>query len=189
MGLAGADGAQGPQGVAGPVGPMGPAGPSGADGAQGPQGIAGPVGPEGPQGPPGSSNTELLGTNYIPSSGSVGIGTTQPQADLDVRGTLAVDELTGPWDQSESGFIVLGDIQIVWGRYGSTSAGTLAFTSFPAPFVDVSYSVSLTPQYISPYRVTNIITKTTTGFAAQTFHMNGSYSGGSGDFIAIGRWR
>lgn len=86
-------------GTPGPVGPQGPQGDPGATGATGPQGPPGPAGPQGPQGLPGSGTVSGT-TNYIAkftpdgtsvgnsqmfeNSNGIGIGTTTPQAPIDV---------------------------------------------------------------------------------------------------------
>ena len=200
-GPAGADGSAGPQGVPGPMGPVGPMGPAGADGAigpvgergatgeAGPQGIAGPQGEVGPQGPEGSPPNYILGTNYVPKDGNVGIGTTEPQAELDVRGAILAGELKGPWDQSENGFVMLGDLQIAWGTFSSSSAGATAVTTLPAPFASTSYQVTVSAAYLEPYRVAHVMSKTARTISVQTFHSNGTRSGATGSYIAIGKWR
>lgn len=188
QGPRGLTGPQGPTGLTGPQGPMGPQGPIGLQGPMGPQGPMGAQGPAGPQGGRGPANTELLGTNYIPSSGSVGINTTEPTSELDVRGTVTADRFEGPWDQSKNGFIMLGDVQIVWGTYRSSSSGSYAFTNFPAPFVDTNYSIDLTPTFGSARY--SVVTAVERGrFSAQTYSANGARSGVFGRYIAIGRWR
>lgn len=104
QGLPGSTGPTGPTGSIGPVGPAGPqgvTGPSGADGAPGqagPQGVTGATGATGPTGPlvPGSVNQTLRhnGTDWEASSNiwntgsNVGIGTTNPQATLEVNGAV-----------------------------------------------------------------------------------------------------
>lgn len=63
-------------------------------GPKGPKGDQGDTGPQGPQGPQGvaigwgSSGNDV----YTTLDGGVGIGTSTPQATLDVRGTLHVEE-------------------------------------------------------------------------------------------------
>lgn len=96
-GPAGATGPQGPIGPAGPTGPAGPQGPigltgpqgntgaTGATGAQGPQGIQGI---QGPVGPAGASPWVLAGTITHYTAGFVGINTTTPNSNLEVRGTM-----------------------------------------------------------------------------------------------------
>jgi len=81
---------QGPPGPQGPAGPKGDTGDTGAQGAQGPTGApgatgaTGSAGPQGSQGPAGASPFTLNGTSAYYSSGNVGIGTTTPNAALEV---------------------------------------------------------------------------------------------------------
>ncbi|MBI1379752.1 MAG: hypothetical protein GC161_01545 [Planctomycetaceae bacterium] len=80
-------------GPVGPTGPIGPAGPTGATGATGPAGPTGPMGPAGPvgatgpAGPAGDGFWTLNGTNAYYNSGNVGLGTTTPSTNLEVRKT------------------------------------------------------------------------------------------------------
>ncbi len=113
QGPIGPTGPQGLQGIQGPIGPTGPQGlqgiqgPIGPTGPQGLQGIQGPIGPTGPQGlqgiqgptgptlPLGGSNYQLLyhddgnisgaDAYYTESSGYLGLGTSEPEAKLDVN--------------------------------------------------------------------------------------------------------
>jgi len=99
-GPAGPVGPQGPIGLTGPQGPTGPAGPTGATGPEGPmgqtgpQGAPGPMGAQGPQGiqgpvgPAGASPWGLTGTITHYTAGFVGINTTTPNSNLEVRGTM-----------------------------------------------------------------------------------------------------
>lgn len=201
QGVPGPEGAMGPVGAAGPEGPVGATGATGAmgatgpkgdkgdTGAAGPQGVAGPRGEVGPQGPEGPPPNYILGTNYVPKDGSVGIGTTEPQAELDVRGAILAGELKGPWDQSENGFVMLGDLQIAWGTFTSTSTGPAAVTPLPASFASTNYQVTVSAAYLDPYRVAHVMAKTASTITVQTFHSNGTRSGAIGSYIAIGRWR
>lgn len=96
----------GPAGPVGPAGPIGPQGPDGATGAQGPIGATGPQGIQGPQGatgatgatgsqgiqgpvgPAGASPWVLSGSNAYYTAGFVGVNTTTPSTNLEVRGTM-----------------------------------------------------------------------------------------------------
>lgn len=82
-------GEQGPAGAQGPAGPEGPQGPAGPVGPMGPAGAAGAAGPMGPAGPAGASPFELMGDDAVYTQGRVGIGTTAPEA------LLEVSDLTG----------------------------------------------------------------------------------------------
>lgn len=100
-GTAGVNGVTGPQGATGANGPngaTGPTGPSGLQGNPGSTGAQGPTGPTGATGPlvAGSVNQTLRydGTNWVANSTiwntgtNVGIGTTNPQAALEVNGEV-----------------------------------------------------------------------------------------------------
>ena len=108
VGPAGPTGSQGAQGVPGPIGPTGatgttgltgPIGPQGNQGAQGnigPQGLIGPMGPAGSANITGTVNSIVKfaglstgGDSQIyDDSANVGIGTTNPNAKLDVAGDI-----------------------------------------------------------------------------------------------------
>ena len=88
-GAQGDPGPQGPQGEQGPYGATGPRGAQGDPGPQGPQGERGPygaTGPQGIQGLPGDSHWSISGSTTYYNTGNVGIGTTNPDSKLDVRG-------------------------------------------------------------------------------------------------------
>lgn len=63
----------------------GPVGPQGPQGSKGDTGEPGPQGPVGPQGPAGDSHWRVSGTDTYYSDGSVGVGTSNPGATLEVR--------------------------------------------------------------------------------------------------------
>lgn len=99
----GATGPTGPQGATGNDGAAGAQGPTGADGPAGLTGNTGPTGPTGATGttgllPDGSSagnTTYWNGTQWVTNNsniynngGNVGIGTTNPNAKLEVQGTV-----------------------------------------------------------------------------------------------------
>lgn len=192
MGPPGQQGPEGPRGsvgLMGPQGPVGPSGPVGPQGSVGPQGPMGPEGPQGPQGERGPAATELVGSNLIAASGSLGVGTTSPEAELDVRGAIQGDELRGPWDQSHSGFVLLGDLQIVWGQFESNASGGFAHTQLHSPFLDNKYQLVLTPRFPSGNRYATVLTQTATSFTAQSYDNNSTRSSVDGSYIAIGRWR
>ena len=91
-GVTGSTGATGPQGpigltgAPGATGPQGPIGLPGATGAPGPQGpigltgATGSTGVTGPQGPAGASPFTLNGSDAVFTTGSLGVGTSPPNA-------------------------------------------------------------------------------------------------------------
>ena len=81
----GADGADGAPGAPGADGAPGAQGLPGADGATGATG-AGATGATGATGPAGASVFGLNGADAFYNAGNVGIGTTSPNAKLDVQG-------------------------------------------------------------------------------------------------------
>jgi len=157
-GPAGPQGDAGPEGPAGPVGPAGPQGPTGATGATGatgpagPQGSQGPVGPAGPAGAPGDSHWQLSGTATFYLNGPVGIGTSSPEASLDVVTTLATNARAVSGTSTATSGVNYG----VWAQsasssgravYGIASSGTGLnyggrFFSFSGGGVGVSGSAS-----------------------------------------------
>ena len=100
-----------PSGLEGPVGPTGPVGPPGAEG---------PVGPVGPTGATGlliggaSSQTARhngstwVSTNMLVNTGSrIGVGTTSPNAELDVDGKVSVGGTLGTGAASSTNLLNL----------------------------------------------------------------------------------
>lgn len=100
----GATGPTGPAGLNGQNGATGPTGPTGSQGIQGQQGAPGATGAQGPTGPIGPTGPLVSGTvnqtlrydgsTWVANSTiwndgtNVGIGTTNPQATLDVAGPV-----------------------------------------------------------------------------------------------------
>ena len=88
-GVTGLQGIAGPQGMKGDTGATGPQGVPGVIGATGAQGIQGETGERGPVGPTGQADSAWSRNGahiYNNNPGRVGIGTANPQADLDVAG-------------------------------------------------------------------------------------------------------
>ncbi len=85
----------GPEGEDGPANEPGPQGPQGLPGAGGPAGpagiagIAGPPGEEGEKGPKGQTFSPWIQqAGYIQHAAPIGIGTDDPQCELDIAGIL-----------------------------------------------------------------------------------------------------
>ncbi len=126
----------------------------------------------------------------VSADGRLGVGTTTPRAPLQVIGEARVGEITGEWDQSDSGYVRFGDLQIVWGRYNSSSSFD-AVTTLPVAFVDANYTVALTPTSSATNNLTSSLkSRTPSSFIAQTSTASSSDRlNANGDYIAIGRWR
>lgn len=99
-GPTGADGITGPKGDAGLPGATGPTGDAGLQGTTGPTGATGPTGLTGatgllPNGTTAGNTTYWDGTQWVTNNsniynngGNVGVGTTSPNAKLEVNGTI-----------------------------------------------------------------------------------------------------
>jgi hypothetical protein len=124
-GLVGPQGPIGPQGPTGPQGPVGPTGSKGDTGAPGATGATGPMGPMGPQGPVGSTGAQgpigpqgpagdsfwlQNGSNVYYSSGNLGLGTSLPATNLEIRksGTASM-RLRSTASSGESTLDLVGD--------------------------------------------------------------------------------
>ncbi len=100
-GIQGLTGPTGPQGIPGEQGPIGPTGLQGDPGIQGP---AGPQGEEGPPGPVAGSDKQFVYNNagsaaganmfYRNDTGKVGIATSSPATQLQVLGSISLDNST-----------------------------------------------------------------------------------------------
>lgn len=134
-GPAGPTGAEGPVGPPGPTGETGPQGPIGLTGPQGATGATGATGPQGPQGvqgpvgPAGASPWGLTGTITHYTAGFVGINSTTPSSNLEVRGTMVARVPSGNaslrFSPSSAGYNVDPELVI-----GDASMGTGANTNF-----------------------------------------------------------
>ena len=78
-------------------------------------GMQGPPGPQGPQGIPGDSRWGLNGMNIYYTNGSVGIGTKNPSATLDVNGTIIgkflVSDMDFVWESSGYITAIMGAVE------------------------------------------------------------------------------
>ncbi|MBF9237022.1 tail fiber domain-containing protein [Hymenobacter sp. BT683] len=126
-GVAGANGTNGATGAQGPAGPTGPTGPAGADGATGPTGPAGANAAAGPglsSSVSGGVATIRLGGSALTAaadiplnghnlsfsgSGKVGIGTTGPDTQLDVRAEFGTPAITVGTTGGGLGALYLGN--------------------------------------------------------------------------------
>ena len=111
-GPAGLNGAKGDSGAPGPQGIQGPQGVQGEMGPQGDTGATGATGATGPAGPVAGNDKQILyndngspaGANitYDKTSGNMGIGTSNPRAELEVGGTngLVVGPKAQPCERS-----------------------------------------------------------------------------------------
>ncbi|MEO8763237.1 MAG: hypothetical protein ABI416_03075, partial [Ginsengibacter sp.] len=141
----GIDGINGLDGATGPMGPQGAAGLNGLDGATGPMGPQGAAGINGVDGATGSQGPAGLlnigsqfgntpywnGSDWVTNSnnlfnngGSIGIGTSSPDAKLDVVGNVRIADGTqgdkkvlmsdgngnASWSKMISGYVLIGDV-------------------------------------------------------------------------------
>ena len=76
-------------------------------------------------------------TDAVYTDGNVGIGTSSPATKLDVAGTVTASAMVGPWDNSNNGYVRLGNVQICWGT-GSVTFSSESFNNtsitFPVSF-------------------------------------------------------
>jgi len=103
----GATGAQGAQGIKGDTGDPGATGAQGPQGVKGDTGDTGDPGATGTQGPQGDTGTSLWedGIDKVTASVSVGIGSADPSAMLDVAGGMKIADDTSSCDTSKAGLI------------------------------------------------------------------------------------
>ena len=102
-------------------------------------------------------------------------------------------------NSSEEGYLRIGDIQIVWGRYTSNGpAHGVKTINFPIEFINTNYRLVLTPQQTQRElaRYSKVVGKRNSNFTVQTYYngdfglnIDTGYSALGGDYIAIGKWR
>ncbi len=131
------------------------------------------------------------------NNGNVGIGTSTPAVKLDVAGTLKATELVGSWDNSASGFVRIGNLQIAYGRESMTfnSCGKIDVpVTFSALFAELP-AVTITPDsdnssfvYIDAFAVSDG-TLSTAGFTAVISRKLCNAFTGKFSWQAIGKWQ
>jgi hypothetical protein len=89
-------------------------------------------------------------------------------------------------DQSASGYLRIGSIQICWGQ-ATTAANGYTTVTFPAPFLDTSYSIQATAADAGK-QVGSGMTGAQTNTEAALQYVNGAPSGPL-QWVAIGRWK
>jgi len=120
----GPPGPQGPMGLTGATGATGPQGPTGATGPQGPIGLTGPAGAANANGtinyvPKFTPDGITLGNSQLFDNGSfVGIGTSTPNARLDVN-TNALSGLTAKFNAPAKTYLGLYENDVYRGFVGS----------------------------------------------------------------------
>lgn len=122
QGPTGANGPMGATGLTGPSGPYGPKGATGATGATGPQGSTGALGPKGPSGATGPTGPSVwidAGDDIYVTGKAVGIGTSDPEATIHVKGHGLID---GPLTYS-------GPIKTKWGLTSEVTQVNLGWSS------------------------------------------------------------
>ncbi len=137
----------------------------------------------------------------VDNSGNVGIGTTSSGAKLDVNGALKSNSLSGDWDNSSSGYVRLGNVQICWGSFGaightSTSAalytGMGTLTTFPVAFKGGTVpTVAFMPDYANDglYSISVEVGNNNTGFTPRVWASVSGTKGGSNQYMAVGVWQ
>lgn len=129
--------------------------------------------------------------------GNVGIGVDVPEHELDVAGTVHAERMLGPWANADEGILRLGNIQVLWGRYQSTTSGTPRQINFQHAFADSNYALTLTAQHNSAVnqssgRYTTVHAKSPTHAVIQSYgavdNDPGFRSAVGGTYIAIGKF-
>ncbi|MFC1807758.1 hypothetical protein ACFL0T_05270 [Candidatus Omnitrophota bacterium] len=94
-------------------------------------------------------------------------------------------ELGGITDESASGYVRIGDLQVCWGPWSHNTQQS--WITFPASFLDASYHVSVNSNGYGKWATTS--SKTTIKFKVHSFNVGFPINSAGGSYVAIGRWQ